>query len=162
MNFNMLSVTPSQLPRVHKSQTQKLTLSSEQHPPWFLTLKGGVQNTPAFLQKLEFSMVASLALSFLRYASPFPSLKSLDPLSCTSEKFTKKILNTQEYSVTNSQGVHHLIQYPPHPVFSIHTSTCLTPMNHFKENPKYHIIASVSIYELLKDTDLLEIFTDKK
>ena len=26
MNFNRLSVTPSQLPRVHKSQTQKLTL----------------------------------------------------------------------------------------------------------------------------------------
>ena len=35
-------------------------------------------------------------------------------------------------------------------------------MNHFKENPKYPIIASVSINELLKDTDLLEIFTDKK
>lgn len=98
MNFNRLSVTPSQLPRVHNSQTQKLTL-----PPRFLTLKGGVQNTPAFLQKLECSMVASLALSFLRYPSPFPFLKSLDPLPCISEKFTKKIVNIQEYSVTNSQ-----------------------------------------------------------
>ena len=35
-------------------------------------------------------------------------------------------------------------------------------MNCFKENPKYHIIASVSIDKLLKDTDLLEMFTDKK
>lgn len=72
-------------------------------PPRFLTLKGGVQNTPAFLQKLECSMVASLALSFLRYPSPFPFLKSPDHLPCISEKFTKKILNIQEYSVTNSQ-----------------------------------------------------------
>lgn len=71
MNFTRLSVTPSQLPRVHKSQTQKLTLSSEQLPPRFLTLEGGVQNTPAFLQKSEFSTVASPAPCFLR-CLPFP------------------------------------------------------------------------------------------
>ena len=71
MNLTRLSVTPSRLPRVHKSQTQKLTLSSEQLPPRFLTLEGGVQNTPAFPQKLEFSTVASLAPSFLR-CLPFP------------------------------------------------------------------------------------------
>lgn len=71
MNFTRLSVTPSQLPRVHKSQSQKLTLSSEQLPPRFLTLEGGVQNTPAFLQKSEFSTVASPAPCFLR-CLPFP------------------------------------------------------------------------------------------
>ena len=35
--------------------------------------------------------------------SPCLSLKSLDPLPCISEKFTMKISNIQEYSITNSQ-----------------------------------------------------------
>lgn len=163
MNFTRLSVTPSpvaQSPQVPNPETHfqfRATSPQVSHIGGWGTEYSCL---PAKI-RIFYSGISSTVFPEMP-ALPYLSLKSLDPLPCISRKIYYENLKHTRVQYNKLSGIHHLIQYPPI-LFPLYTSTCLTPMSCFKENPKYHIIASVSINKLLKDTDLLEIFTkDKK